>query len=121
MLPPSISVAGLKRRIDKQLSADDQLLSEYLEGAVSQAEAAPPPQGDGGLLPSGLELTPRELEVLRLVAAGKSNQDIARSLVLSVRTVERHVSNIYIKLGATGPTARATTAAFALQHGVMPS
>jgi DNA-binding NarL/FixJ family response regulator len=88
---------------------------------IRQIDAAPPPHGDGALLPPGLDLTPRELEVLRLVAVGKSNQEIARDLVLSVRTVERHVSNIYIKLGATGPAARATTAAYALRHGVVPS
>ena len=39
-------------------------------------------------------LTPREVEVLRLIAEGKSNQEIAAELVLSVRTVERHISTI---------------------------
>ena len=58
-------------------------------------------------------LTRRELEVLRLVARGLSNQDIAGELVLSVRTVERHISNIYDKIGASGKTARAAAAAYA--------
>jgi DNA-binding NarL/FixJ family response regulator len=45
-------------------------------------------------------LTRREQEVLHLIAAGASNNVIARELVLSVRTVERHITNIYTKIGA---------------------
>jgi DNA-binding NarL/FixJ family response regulator len=61
-------------------------------------------------------LTPRELQVIRLIAAGQSNQEIAAQLVLSLRTVERHISNIYDKIGAAGTTARATATAYALRH-----
>ena len=50
-------------------------------------------------------LTPRELEVLRLVGNGLANQDIAEELYISVRTVERHVSNILTKLGVPSRTA----------------
>ena len=50
-------------------------------------------------------LTPRELEVLRLVAVGKTNKGIAAELVLSQRTVDRHVSNIFAKLGLASRTA----------------
>jgi DNA-binding CsgD family transcriptional regulator len=50
-------------------------------------------------------LTPRELEVLRLVAAGRTNKAIAAELVLSERTVDRHVSNIFTKLGVSSRTA----------------
>jgi DNA-binding CsgD family transcriptional regulator len=60
-------------------------------------------------------LSPRELEVLRLVAAGKSNQAIATELVISDRTVERHVSNIFLKLGVGSRTA---AAAYAFAHGI---
>ncbi len=63
--------------------------------------------------------TPRELEVLRLVAAGASNAEIADELVLSVRTVERHVSNIYLKVGVTGPAARAVAVAYAHEHALV--
>jgi DNA-binding NarL/FixJ family response regulator len=63
-------------------------------------------------------LSPREAEVLRLVARGLSNDDIARRLVLSVRTVERHVANIYTKIGASGRTARAIATAWAHAHGI---
>lgn len=57
------------------------------------------------------ELSPRELEVLELVARGRSNEEIAGRLYLSIRTVERHLSNIYAKLGVSGKAARAAAAA----------
>jgi pimeloyl-ACP methyl ester carboxylesterase/DNA-binding CsgD family transcriptional regulator len=56
-------------------------------------------------------LSPREIEVLRLVAAGKSNAEIAAAIHLSERTVERHLSNVYAKLGLRGKAARAAAAA----------
>lgn len=56
------------------------------------------------------DLSPRELEVLRLVARGLSNAQVAGSLYLSPRTVERHLSNIYAKLGLSGKSARAGAA-----------
>jgi DNA-binding CsgD family transcriptional regulator len=55
-------------------------------------------------------LTPRELEVIELVAAGFTNEAIAERLVLSVRTVERHLSTIYAKLRLSGKAARAAAA-----------
>ena len=64
-------------------------------------------------------LTVREMEVLCLVAAGKSNSEIADALVVSVRTAERHLANIYSKLGTGGPVARATATAYAHTHGLV--
>jgi DNA-binding NarL/FixJ family response regulator len=61
-------------------------------------------------------LTEREVQVLRLVAAGRSNHDIARDLVLSQKTVERHLSNIFTKLDVPSRTA---AAAYAHEHGLM--
>jgi DNA-binding NarL/FixJ family response regulator len=61
-------------------------------------------------------LTAREVEVLRLLASGASNQAIAEHLVLSVKTVERHIANIYTKIGAHG-RVEATT--FALRHHLL--
>jgi ATP/maltotriose-dependent transcriptional regulator MalT len=57
------------------------------------------------------ELSNREVEVLSLVADGLSNEEIAARLFLSVRTVERHLSNIYAKLRVSGKAARAAAAA----------
>ena len=56
-------------------------------------------------------LSPRELEVLRLVADGRDNDDIAVALHLSPRTVERHLQNVYGKLGLSGRSARVAAAA----------
>jgi DNA-binding NarL/FixJ family response regulator len=74
-----------------------------------------------GIAPPAREseaLTAREVEVLRLVAQGLSNEDIAHRLVLSVRTVERHVANVYAKIGASGRTARAAATAWAHTRGI---
>ena len=57
------------------------------------------------------DLSAREREVLQLVAAGLANDEIAARLFLSVRTVERHLSNVYAKLGVSGKSARAAAAA----------
>lgn len=61
-------------------------------------------------------LSARELEVLRLVAAGQTNKSIAAKLVLSDRTVERHVSNIFAKLNVS---SRAAATAFAYERKIL--
>jgi ATP/maltotriose-dependent transcriptional regulator MalT len=61
-------------------------------------------------------LTSREAEVLRLVAAGRSNAAIANALVLSVRTVERHITTVYSKIGVA---SRAAATAYAIRHGLV--
>jgi DNA-binding NarL/FixJ family response regulator len=65
-------------------------------------------------LPAGL--TAREAEVLALVAKGSSNRDIASTLVISQKTVARHLSNIFGKLGVG---SRTEAAAFAFTHGLV--
>jgi DNA-binding NarL/FixJ family response regulator len=82
-----------------------QAIDEFL-GWVSVPE---PPSGTAGL-------SPRELQVLRLLAAGKSAREISAELTLGVRTVERHISNIYRKIG-THNRSQATT--FALDRGLI--
>ena len=61
------------------------------------------------------DLTGREVEVLALIATGKTNREIAAELVISEKTVARHVSNIFVKLGVS---SRAAATAFAFKHGI---
>jgi DNA-binding CsgD family transcriptional regulator len=61
-------------------------------------------------------LTPRELQVLRLVASGKSNREISAELIISEHTVARHVQNIFAKLGVSSRTA---ASAFAFGHDLV--
>ena len=70
--------------------------------------------GCGAALPGGLST--REVEVLRLVAAGLTNRAIADALTISERTVDRHVSNIFTKLDVS---TRAAATAFAYEHGLV--
>lgn len=78
------------------------VLAEYVEPVSAQAPVEPRHEDFG--------LTPRELEVLRGVAAGQSNRQIAVELFISVKTASVHVSNILSKLGVT---SRGEAAAFA--------
>jgi class 3 adenylate cyclase/DNA-binding CsgD family transcriptional regulator len=70
---------------------------------ASRTVGAPPPE-------PAEDLSAREREVLGLVAEGLSNEEIAERLVLSVRTVERHLSNVYVKLRVSGKAARTAAA-----------
>jgi non-specific serine/threonine protein kinase len=92
-------------------------LEQAAEYAVATAEpvAATPPEAPPRGSPAAI-LTPREREVSALIAGGLTNSQIAERLVLSVRTVERHIENIYGKIGAHGKAARAAVTVFALQH-----
>lgn len=75
-----------------------------IDAARGAAKAVPAPPGG---------LTARETEVLRLVATGATNRDIAGELFLSEKTVARHVANIFLKLGVT---SRSAATAFAYEH-----
>jgi len=61
-------------------------------------------------------LTPRELEILRFVIAGKTNKDIASEVCISQKTVEFHLDNIYTKIGVR---TRLMAGVWALQHGLV--
>ena len=74
--------------------------------ALSRAGTAAPPAG----------LTAREVEVLRLVAEGRTNREIAKALVLSDHTVRRHLQNIFNKIGVS---SRAAATAFAFQRDLV--
>ncbi len=89
----------------------------YLDPAVAGVVARrlrrpePPSDGDG----EALGLTPREVDVLRLVARGMPNRAIGDALGITERTARTHVSNILAKLGLT---SRTQAALFAVEHGV---
>ena len=98
------------------------------EGSSGYIDAAPalqaidafmadlPPQTESHLAPSPAPnlLSAREIEVLCLVAAGKSSREIAEDLVISRRTVDRHVANIYLKTEIHG---RSKITTYAIRHG----
>jgi DNA-binding CsgD family transcriptional regulator len=65
--------------------------------------------------PAGL--TAREVEVLRLLARGLPNKEIARRLVITPKTAGNHIEHIYMKTGASN---RAAASLFAMQHGLLP-
>jgi HD-GYP domain-containing protein (c-di-GMP phosphodiesterase class II) len=76
--------------------------------------AAGQPPGKRRLGPSGL--TPREIEVLILIARGASTRQVAKELAIAPKTAETHIERIYTK---TGATTRSTATLFALQHGLL--
>jgi HD-GYP domain-containing protein (c-di-GMP phosphodiesterase class II) len=82
-------------------------------GAVLAAAGAAAPRS-AGLRPAGL--SEREIQVLRLVADGMSNREIAQRLSVSPRTAEHHVQHIYLKIGGS---SRAYAALFAMEHGLL--
>ena len=82
-------------------------LHEIGTGYAAELLAALGQAPDSALPPAGSliePLTERELELLKLIEAGLSNQEIAAKLVISMPTVKRHISNIYTKLGASSRT-----------------
>ncbi len=81
---------------------------------MEQNTPAPPPIAQ---LPIGaVALTPREREMLQLIADGRTNQEIADTLYISLRTVQTHVANILAKLDLN---SRAAVAAYAVRHGLV--
>lgn len=93
------------------LSAAARAPQEQASGTAA-GFAAPLPAGPAG--PAADELTPREAEVLRLIAAGQSNREIARTLFVSEATVKTHVNRIFAK---TGSRDRAQATRYAYTHG----
>ncbi len=123
-LARSLAALGRTEQASKECQSALETLDEI--GAVKESERAASllaeidplarpqssPKDEAGL-------SRRELEVLRLLATGMSNQEIATGLVLSVRTVERHISTIYEKLGIAGRSARAAASAYAVKRGLI--
>jgi DNA-binding NarL/FixJ family response regulator len=96
--------------VTAEVTALDALraLCERLRGEALASDAAEPARPDG--------LTVREVEVLRYLANGKTIRQVAATLCLSPRTVERHITTIYRKIGARG---RVDATAYAVANGLM--
>ena len=106
--------AGRARELLRQATELFQRLGNHSEARRLRARLrSQRPPALRPRLPAGL--TTREAEVLRLVAAGRSNREIAEALVLSQKTVENHLTCIYGKIGADN---RAAATAFAVRQGL---
>jgi DNA-binding NarL/FixJ family response regulator len=99
-------------------AAGQAILDPGVQQRLLSAAARAPgvPAAPGAAAPAGAddELTPREAEVLRLIAAGQSNREIARTLFVSEATVKTHVNRIFAK---TGSRDRAQATRYAYTHG----
>jgi DNA-binding NarL/FixJ family response regulator len=94
-------------------AVQQRLVAAVLESRdAADARVGDPPESE--MLPD--DLTPRELEVLKLIAAGMSNGEIAEALVVSAATVKTHVNRIFYKTGARD---RAQAVRYAYQHGLV--
>jgi DNA-binding NarL/FixJ family response regulator len=95
----------------------DPAIQQRLVTAVLDQTQPPAASETAGVPSSDLpdELTPREVEVLKLIASGLSNQEIADALVLSNATVKTHINRIFYKTGARD---RAQAVRYAYQHGL---
>ncbi len=124
-------------RLSLMPSSDGALLASRIAGAIAlnlgghedgygidetfaavRQFIAPPSDGTASAQAEGLRghLTMRESEILRLVANGRRNQEIALDLRISPHTIERHLSNIYVKLGAK---SRVEAVTYALKHALL--
>lgn len=95
--------AGAKAYVLKDITADDLIacIHDVLAGKTYLAPAAAARLAEGL---ANVQVTPRELSALRLMADGKSNKEIANALGISERTVKTHLGNLFEKLGVTSRT-----------------
>jgi len=119
-LPYEAALARTRYGLAVRAAGDEDGARLELRASLAAFErlgAAPDAARTAALLPGMAELpgglTRREAEVLRLVASGKSNRDIAAELVISEHTVARHLQNMFAKLGVS---SRSAATAFAFEH-----
>ncbi len=103
---PDAAAAALRRDVRRGL-LDDRAVEAVLAAAGHRRQREDRPPGG---------LTRRQVEVLRLVAAGRSNRQIAEALVISPRTAEHHVQDVYARIGVS---TRAGAALYAMEHGLL--
>jgi two-component system, NarL family, response regulator LiaR len=104
---PDVLVEAIRAAHRGEVRLHPEILQKLMQ------HAARPAQADGKTLPSGL--TEREGQVIRLVARGQSNREIAQALVISEKTAKAHISNI---LGKLGLADRTQLAIYALKNGL---
>jgi DNA-binding NarL/FixJ family response regulator len=104
------------RRVLNDDAVIDPAVQRHLVDAIATVPAAPPapPAPPAGKLPNGL--TPREAEVLSLIAAGLSNAEIAGHLVVSEGTVKTHINHLFAKIDARD---RAQAVSYAYENGLV--
>jgi HD-GYP domain-containing protein (c-di-GMP phosphodiesterase class II) len=100
------AVHTLEAEVESNLDAD---AVACVLAAAGQRAARPPPAWPA-------DLTDREVEVLRLIAHGRSNREVAEQLFISPKTVGRHVENLYAKINVS---SRAAAALFAMEHRLL--
>lgn len=106
---------ALARRFELNYEVAELLLAQAALGGRGLAERARHGSDAGHQPAGGAALTLRELEVLRLLAAGRASREIAAALVVSVRTVESRLAHLYGKLGVR---SRAEAVAYAHSHAL---
>ncbi|HEX2141490.1 MAG TPA: LuxR C-terminal-related transcriptional regulator, partial [Candidatus Limnocylindria bacterium] len=113
-------VARTKALLAQAMPNSSGLLTEAIESAEPLLGGTAPGTAPVTLSVAAQErLTDREMEVLTRVAEGLDNDGIAGELAISVRTVERHLSNLYAKLGVGGKSARAAATARAYEANLI--
>ena len=105
-------VSSPQTSIDAVVSSVEAERRSLVEKAAAASEGAEPTRSSK--YPGGL--TQREVEVLRLIAVGRSNREIAEELVISLNTVIHHIRNIFAKIGSAN---RAEAATYAAQHELL--
>jgi DNA-binding NarL/FixJ family response regulator len=117
---PDAQFAVASGRVYPHLGPDIEATAKLLEEFLGEAEGpagVPPDSGDRRPRNPHVaaDLSAREMEVLRLLAAGRSNREIAAELVVSEHTVATHVHHVFQK---TGLSNRAEVAAYAVRNGL---
>jgi pimeloyl-ACP methyl ester carboxylesterase/DNA-binding CsgD family transcriptional regulator len=110
-----VAGSGLRFREPRAMRFDGVAEPLHIHCVDEEAPAVAPPPKAASVSSELVRLSPREREILGLVARGLTNPDIARKLDLSDHTVKRHVANILLKLDLS---SRAAAAAFAAHHGL---
>jgi DNA-binding NarL/FixJ family response regulator len=116
---PELDGDELARAIRRVHEGKAMLDSDVQARLLDRLDQPPAPSASSGPVPSAVlgDLTNREVEVLGLIAAGLSNTEIARRLVLSEATVKTHINRLFAK---TGVRDRAQAVRYAYEHGLAP-